>query len=545
MNKDENFVADEMKTDENKAGVEEMAETEEVSAVEEMAEPEEVSVPEKSVEAEEAFVPEEPVEVEEASAVEGKTSIFDGFAIDDETGEVIVPRATVGVVSDDEQIQTDAEGVAASELSYIPVQLEGEELPELQFDFEFGEEEFANPEQNAEEETILQNIDEALAAQMAVSLGPDEEMKKDKSGHKKNLWQRIPLWCRIIMISLCSLCLILVLLVGTQPGRKLIYGMVAGYLDKGFTRPEEVTPAPTAEPIDPNQPKPTQPLVEPGENIVTPAPEPENGPRKEEYVYNILLIGEEALPQFGGRRSDSMILVSINSKDKKIYMTSLMRDLYVQIPGYGDNKLNAAYAYGGPDLLVSTIEKNLHVKIDGYAKVGFDSFEWIVDRLGGVEITLTAQEADYLRKKDYISNPAYRNVVAGTQLMNGNQVLGYCRVRYVPNINGTANDFGRTERQRIVLTKIFEKYKNSGLLSLLSIFNDCLPLVETNISKKDIQDLMETVVENKILNMETFRIPVSGSFDDEAKVGGQFVIVVLDWQKNIDQLHEKIFGPEE
>lgn len=532
MNKDENFVTDEMKTEEYEASVNEMT-TEEASVVEETAE--EVGV----------SADEETTKTEIVSEDESKTSIFDGFEINDETGEVIVPRATVGVVSDDEQGQTDAEGTSAPELSYIPVQMEGEELPELRFDFEFGEEEFANPEQNAEEETILQNIDEALAAQMAVSLGPDEEMKKDKAGHKKNFWQRIPLWCRIIMISLCSLCLALVLLVGTKPGRNLIYGMVAGYLDKGFTRPEEVTPVPTAEPTDPSQPKPTQEVIEPGENIVTPAPESENGPRKEEYVYNILLIGEEALPQFGGRRSDSMILVSINSRDKKIYMTSLMRDLYVQIPGYSDNKLNAAYAYGGSELLVNTIEKNLHVKIDGYAKVGFDSFEWIVNRLGGVEITLTAQEADYLRKTDYISNPAYRNVVAGTQLMNGNQVLGYCRVRYVPNINGTANDFGRTERQRIVLTKIFDKYKDNNIFSLISIFNECLPLVETDISKKDIQDLMETVVENKILNMETFRIPVSGSFDDEAKVGGQFVILVLDWQKNIDQLHEKIFGSKE
>lgn len=536
MNKDENFEAEEKET----ATTETMD-----TVVPEPAKEEEVSAAEDAADAEEMSEVEEPTATENESADDEKASIFDGFEIDDETGEVIVPRATVGVVSDDEQVQTDTEGISASELSYIPVQLDEEELPELRFDFEFGEEEFATPDQNAEEEIILQNIDEALAAQMAASLGPAEAVKKGKSGHEKNLWQRIPLWCRIIMISLCSICLILVLLVGTKPGRSLIYSMVAGYLDKGVTRPDEVTPMPTMDPIDPNQQKPTQPLVEPGENIVTPAPERENGPRKEEHVYNVLLIGEEALPQFGGRRSDSMILVSINSKDKKIYMTSLMRDLYVQIPGYGDNKLNASYAYGGPDLLVSTVEKNLHVKIDGYAKVGFDSFEWIVDRLGGVEITLTAQEAEYLRKKDYISNPAYRNVVAGTQLMNGNQVLGYCRVRYVPNINGTANDFGRTERQRIVLTKIFEKYKNSGLLSLISIFNDCLPLVETNISKQDIQNMMETVIENKILNMETFRIPVKGSYDDEAKVNGSYVILVLNWQENIDQLHKKIFGPEE
>ena len=127
--------------------------------------------------------------------------------------------------------------------------------------------------------------------------------------------------------------------------------------------------------------------------------------------------------------------------------------------------------------------------------------------------------------------------------MNGNQVLGYCRVRYVPNINGTADDFGRTERQRIVLTKLFEKYKDIGIFSLLSIFNDCLPQVVTDISKDDLQDLLEMVIENKILSMETFRIPVSGGYGT-TNVGGSDVIVV-DLQKNRNQLYNKIFGPEE
>lgn len=469
-------------------------------------------------------------------------SIFDGFEIDEETGEVIIPPASVGVVPDENKNGADADSTTSQDIAYIPAALEGEELPELQFDFTFGEEEFANPEQNEEEEMILQSIDDALAEQMAASLGT-EETEEVKSSKKKNLWQRIPLWCRISMISLSAVCLALVLLVGTVPGRRLIYGMVAGYLDEGFTRPEEVSPAPTAGADNSDLPKPTQSAEQPGSSTETPGQSSSltKEPRKEDYVYNILLIGEEALPQFGGRRSDSMILVSVNSKDKKIYMTSLMRDMYVQIPGYSDNKLNAAYAYGGPSLLVATIEKNLETKIDGYAKVGFDSFEWIIDRLGGVEITLTAEEAAYLRKKDYISNPANRTVVAGTQLMNGNQVLGYCRVRYVPNINGTANDFGRTERQRMVLTKLFETYKDTNIFTLLSIFNDCLPRVETDISKADLQNLMETVVENRILDLETFRIPVSGSYDDEAKVGGSYVIQV-NWKKNIEQLHEKIFG---
>ena len=175
-------------------------------------------------------------------------------------------------------------------------------------------------------------------------------------------------------------------------------------------------------------------------------------------------------------------------------------------------------------------------------KVGFDDFEWIIDRLGGVEITLTEEEAEYLNKTKYITKKEYRNVVPGTQLMNGNQVLGYCRVRKVPNINGTSSDVGRTERQRIVLTKLFNKYKDTNIFTLLSVLNDCLPQVKTNISKSDMQDLMETVVENRILNLESFRIPVSGSFRELDFGGDVGKAIVPSWSQNIDALHKKIFG---
>ncbi len=471
-------------------------------------------------------------------------SIFDGFEIDEETGEVIIPRATVGVAKDESKTVTDEDGGVSAEGEYIPVPTD-EELPELRFDFEFGEEEFADPSQDTEEDMILQNIDEALAAQMAVSLGPVEELQEEEEVEKKkSLWKRIPMWCRVSGITLCSLCLVLCFLVFTQPGRRLLYKMGAAYISDGVTRPDDEEPHTTYVPADddipmttkaPEQEKPSQG----GHTVTIPSLEP----RQEEHVYNILLIGVEALPQFGGSRSDTMILISINEKTKKIYMTSLMRDMYVQIPGFTDNKLNAAYNYGGAQLLIDAVELNLQVKIDGYVKVGFDSFEWIVDRLGGVEITLTSEEAAYLRKTNYISNPEYRNVVAGSQKMNGNQVLGYCRVRYVPTANGTYSDFGRTERQRSVLNKIFEKYKSQDILTLFSIFNDCLPRVTTDISKADMEKLMEMVVENRILNLESMRVPMAGTFTD-ATVGKSEVIRV-DWEKNIDKLHSTIFATGE
>lgn len=474
---------------------------------------------------------------------EGK-SIFDGFETNEETGEVIIPPATVGVISaETDAAKEDGESKAGG-VEYIPVQPEEEELPVLQFDFTFGEEEFADPAQeSANEDMILQSIDEALAAQMAATIGPVEEQnaKVKKTMKKKNIWQRIPLWCKIAAISLCSLCLAFVLLVGTKPGRNIIYDLVGGYIWERMEYEEPTPPLQTGEPsnvtgtvADNNTQQPDTPDVTPAKTVE---------PRQEEYCYNILLIGVEALPQFGGSRSDTMILLSVNSETKKIYMTSLMRDMYVQIPGYADAKLNAAYSYGGASLLIDTIEQNLQVKIDGYVEVGFDSFEWIVDRLGGVEISLTAEEAEYLRTTKYITNPEYRNVVAGPQVLNGNQVLGYCRVRKVPTENGTHSDFGRTERQRAVLKKLFEKYKNSSVFTLLSVLNDCLPQVTTNISKVDMQNLLETVVENKILSLDTLRIPASGMFEDATIADAE--VIIVKWAQNIELLQEFIFAKTE
>ena len=477
---------------------------------------------------------------------EEKKSMFDGFETDELTGEVIIPRADVGVVRDTAKSGDVSDSEGAQEAEYIPVALDSEELPELHFDFEFGEEEFADPEENADEDMILQSIDEALAAQMAVTLGPSEgEAKAEKGGKKKGVWARVPKWCKIAMISVGSLCVLLALLVGTKPGRNLLYGIAAGYIYDRVDTDEDITPAPVTGIVENITPQPTKPVEGEGNGEeIPPTSQPTLPPeielRKEDYVYNVLLMGVEALPQFAGERSDTMILVSINSRDKKIYMTSLMRDMYVPIPGHKDDRLNSAYSWGGAPLLVDTVERLTHVKIDGYVKVGFDSFEWIVDRLGGVEITLTAEEAEYLRKTKYITKEEYRNVVAGTQLMNGNQVLGYCRVRKVPTANGTGSDFGRTERQRTVLTKIFNKYKDSNIFTLLSVFNECLPKVTTNISKEDMQDLMEMVVENRILNLENARIPASGTFSSVTI--GKADMISVKWDKNREILHKRIFG---
>lgn len=267
----------------------------------------------------------------------------------------------------------------------------------------------------------------------------------------------------------------------------------------------------------------------------------------EDAVINILLIGEEAMKDSNYGRSDAMMIASVNLKEKSFKLTSIMRDIYVKIPGYKDNKLNAAFNKGGGKLLAETIEDNFHIQIDGYVKVGFDSFEKIVDQLGGVEIELTEKEANYLNTTNYISKKRYRNVRSGLQVLNGNQALGYCRVRYRSAANGEADDFGRTYRQRVVLNSIFKKFIQVDINKKLEVASNLLSEVYTNI---DTNTMMGYITEAAMLGtteLQTFRIPVDGTYKgDKLYCGGSTTkkssVLVLDFDKNIGELRKFIYA---
>lgn len=264
--------------------------------------------------------------------------------------------------------------------------------------------------------------------------------------------------------------------------------------------------------------------------------------RKEEGVYNILLLGEEAIGQGAGRgRTDVIVVATLNTNDNTIKLTSLMRDQLVQIPGFKDNKLNVAYEEGGIDLLYDTIAINFDLHIDGSVLVNFSHFEEIVDELGGLEITLTNAEARYLNSTNYISNPKYRNVVEGTQLMNGNQVLGYCRIRKRAAITGKNNDYGRTDRHRIVLNAIFDKCKSKSKPELAALLYKFLPMITTDIDKKGFEALLDAYLKTGATEIQQLRIPADGTFDDDAKVRGMAVLIP-DYEENIRILHEFVFS---
>ncbi|MGN0474367.1 MAG: LCP family protein [Acutalibacteraceae bacterium] len=225
-----------------------------------------------------------------------------------------------------------------------------------------------------------------------------------------------------------------------------------------------------------------------------------------EDVINVLLIGTDVR---GGSyddrgNTDSMILLSINTRDKNIKLTSFMRDMYVTIPGRGKNRINAAYAYGGPQLLFDTLKVNFDVDVDLYARVNFANFRKIINQVGGIEIELTQAEARYMNK--YSQKYNTKPVKAGLQTLDGAQALSYARCRKIDS------DFGRTERQRKVLIALVDKVKSSSLTELDSLLNTLLPMIQTNVPKMQIVSLMVDALSYLNNEVETLNVPIKNSW---------------------------------
>ena len=265
-------------------------------------------------------------------------------------------------------------------------------------------------------------------------------------------------------------------------------------------------------------------------------------------VVNVLLIGREGINDgedaYG--RSDSMIIASMNTKENTLKMVSVMRDCYVDIYGYRANKLNAAYSYGGGELLVDTIQRNFGIPLEGYIEVDFKAFEAVINAVDGVEITLTPTEANYLNTTNYISKKKYRTVVEGTQEVNGNQALGYCRVRHVAAVNGENDDYGRTYRQRAVLSQVYSKVMSElSPTEAVSLANELLGYVKTNISSKDLLSYVQYILGMGVdsTQLEQLRIPVNNSYSSPTLYCGSSL--VLDFEKNKSELWTFLYGTDD
>lgn len=264
-----------------------------------------------------------------------------------------------------------------------------------------------------------------------------------------------------------------------------------------------------------------------------------------EDVYNILLIGHDSRDRNYLGNSDSMIIVSINKNTEEIILTSIMRDCYILRPGYGYGRINGAFAMGGPELLIETIEENFKIQIDGYVAVNFYAFMDIVDALGGVEITVKDEEVwvlnyymDELNKLEGDPADTDKLTTGGTYLLNGKQALGYSRIRYVGNA-----DYERTERQRRVLETVFGKLKDADLVELNDALNVVLPNVITDIKEGEMLSLLlGTTTDYRHYDIKQCRVPYDGTVEN-LNIGGAAVLGI-DIQTNVEYMHRDIYGED-
>ena len=203
-----------------------------------------------------------------------------------------------------------------------------------------------------------------------------------------------------------------------------------------------------------------------------------------------------------------------------------MRDMYVEIPGHGHNKLNAAYAFGGVELLYKTIAKNFGIKIDNYCVVDFSTFEKVINKVGGVEISLEEKEAKYLNTTNYISKKKYRNVKVGKQTLNGNQALGYARVRYVVSKKYGDGDFGRTGRQRAVLQAALNKVLQQNPATIANIALDALKDVSTDMNASYLKALVLKVIKMGTTEIDQMRVPLEGTYKMGRAQSNMFVFFI-------------------
>lgn len=239
-------------------------------------------------------------------------------------------------------------------------------------------------------------------------------------------------------------------------------------------------------------------------------------PSEAAELSHVLIIGMDVEGVNKRARADTMILVTINKTSGKIVLTSLLRDLYVAVPGYPNNRLNAAFALGNVALLYKTIYANFGITIDRYVAIDFTAFTKIIDQLNGIQLELT--------EKDIANVFPGEDKAPGVYTLNGAQALLYARWRK------GASDFDRTERQRILLETVIKRMFTMSLPELFSVMDATLPLVRTDLTESDCYAMLFSVGALAKYPITTQRIPFPGTWE-YATINRKSVLT-LDLEEN-------------
>ncbi len=222
-----------------------------------------------------------------------------------------------------------------------------------------------------------------------------------------------------------------------------------------------------------------------------------------------------------GNRSDCIIIASINNDTKEVKLVSVYRDTYVDIEGYGLDKITHAYSYGEAPLAISTLNRNLDLNIKEFITVNFDAVQEIIDSIGGVTMTITDEEVSHISGITQ----------AGTYNLTGEQALAYARIRYA-----TGGDYKRTERMRDVLTAVVEKVKTFNISQLNTLVDTVLPKIYTNITANEIFSLMPSATSFKITES------IGWPYETQGITLDRWYGIPVTLESNVTRLHQEVFG---
>ena len=310
-----------------------------------------------------------------------------------------------------------------------------------------------------------------------------------------------------------------------------------------------------------------------------------------EGITNILLVGVDDRGEDDSVRADAIMIATVDSVNNKLKLTSLMRDTLVNIPGKGETKLTHAHAYGGMDTLIKTIESNFQIDINKYVKINFDGFKDVVNTIGGIEVNIeNKEELNELNRcllLERYENPSFkdegfRKIVDGANLLlprdegakyligenphiskgdydyiaekaeflenigevklNGAQTLAYSRMRHSTN-----GSYGRTERQRDVISLIANEIKDIPVTKYISLAESLIPHIKTNISMTEGLNLGYTAIKINNFNIEQLQVPPT-KLSEGLIVSSDFIyekmplyVFVMDKEKTVNVMHDFIF----
>lgn len=241
-----------------------------------------------------------------------------------------------------------------------------------------------------------------------------------------------------------------------------------------------------------------------------------------------------------GNRSDTIMIASLNRETKEVKLVSVFRDTLLELEDGSYNKANATYAFGGPEEAVSMLNRNLDMNIEKYVTVNFNALVDVIDALGGLDVTMTAEEVghmnNYCVETSKVTGKDYERIdpqEAGTYHLNGVQAVSYSRIRYT-----AGGDFLRSARQRTILMMIADKAKTMGISELNKIADDVFPQISTNFTLTEMLGYLKDIADYKI--GETIGFPEDNTTDTLNEVGS--VVIPNSLTQSVQDLHQFLFG---